>query len=212
MGCIARLGCLTLLFLLGIAALTVFLVTRPVGPRYADGAYRYEASGKPVEVRLSTEAARAFDRKLSGDLPRAEVLTALTRGVTVSEAELNSRVAEEVAALPLDRFGARVERVFIRLYLGRARAFIYTRTLGTDVTLQSDVAFTVERGRVTVDLSDLYAGRLRVEPLVSPLLSAIGEADSIERSIAVVIPPQVRDIRIEEGQLRAVLIGATGAP
>lgn len=212
MGCIARLGCLTVVFLLGGAALTVLLVTRPVGPSFADGTYRYESGGKPVEVTLSTEAARSFDRKLSGDLPRAEVLAALTRGVTVSEAELNSRIAEEVAAMALDRFGARVERVYIRLYLGRARAFIYTRTLGTNVTLQSDLTFTVERGRVTVDLPDLYAGRLRVEPVVSPVLSAVGEADSIARSIALVIPSQVRDIRVEEGQLRAVLIGAVGAP
>src|SRR5438067_1170250 len=125
-GCLFRLvlfGFLTLVMLVGGS---VILATRPVGPAYHDGAFVYEVDGVPHQIRLSTEAARRFDDLLAGRLTLGDLRDAATGGVIVTEEELNSRVAEELAARGVTRPDTRVERVFIRLTPGTARAYVYT--------------------------------------------------------------------------------------
>lgn len=212
MGCLARIGCFTLALLLGVLGLACLLATRPVGPRYVDGVYHYAVAGQPRSVRLSPEAARSFDAKVNGDLPRSSVIEAVTVGVPITEEELNSRVAEQLAAQPVGRYGATVERVFIRLAAGGARAYVYSDVHGVPITLTSDLVFRVSGGRVMVELHDAHAGRLPVGFLVPVLLSLTSDLTGIEQTIAVVIPPQVRAFRNEEGRLRVVLSPLPGLP
>lgn len=214
MGCLSRVGCLTLGMLLGALALTFLLATRPVGPRYQDGVYRYDLGGGPTEVRLSDGAARSFDAKVNGELARDQLLEAVTLGVPITEAELNSRVAEQLLDRPVNGYGATVERVFIRLGAGGATAYVYTDVRGVGVTLTSDLLFHVEGGRIRVELQDIHAGRMPVGFLVPTLLSLTSDLTGVEQTIALVIPPQVRAIRHEEGRLRVMLnpIPDPGAP
>ena len=202
MGCIGRLGCLTIGVLAGALGIVALLATMHAGPRYEDGAYVYDLAGKRREVPLSPEAARRFDAKASGDLPRQALPEALLRGVPITEEELNSRVAEQLAQYPVEGHGARVERVFIRLTSGGARAYAYTTVQGIDVVLSSDLVFTVSRGRMEVELRDPRAGRLPVGLLLPTVLGALNDLTGLEQTIAVVMPPQVRGITHEEGVMR----------
>jgi hypothetical protein len=206
MGC----GCLVRLFLLGffavVAALVLgcFLVTRSVGPGFENGAFVYEVNGARKEVRLSTEAARRFDNKLTGKLSLQEQLEAVTGGVIVTEEELNSRALEELAARGLlNQEG--IERAFIRLTPDGARAYVYTNADPLAVTLSGRLNFVVGNGRVTVSYDDVRAGRLPIGPVVDGVLRLADNRDDIENAITLVIPPQVQSIRVEEGRLRAVL-------
>jgi len=210
-GCFSRLGCLTFGVLLGAVALAACLATCGAGPRYEEGVYSYEVGGREREVRISPEAAREFDAKASGDLPLSALLEAATAGVPISEEELNSRVAEELAERPLAGHGARVERVFIRLSATGARAYVYTTVRSVEVVLNSDLVFRVEDGRVRVELRDPQAGRLPVGLVVSPALSLLDDLGGVEAAIAGVIPPQVRGFRHEEGRLRVLVNPPAGA-
>ncbi|MGH2584231.1 MAG: hypothetical protein ACRDJE_04895 [Dehalococcoidia bacterium] len=205
MGCFSRLGCLTFGVLLGAIALAAVLATRDAGPRFEEGVYSYDVAGREHEVRISSEAAREFDAKASGDLPVTALLEAATVGVPISEEELNSRVAEELAERTLERHGARVERVFIRLSATGARAYVYTTVRDVEVVLSSDLVFRVEDGRARVELRDPQAGRLPVGFLVSPALLLVDDLGGVEEAIAAVIPPQVRGFRHEEGRLRVLV-------
>jgi hypothetical protein len=210
MGCVGRIGCLTLGVFAGALALAVILATMHTGPRYEDGDYVYEVGGRRTEVRLSPEAARRFDAKVNGNLPPDALPEALLRGVPITEEELNSRVAEQLAQYPVEGHGARVERVFIRLTSGGARAYAYTTVQGIGVVLSSDLVFNVERGRMEVELRDPQAGRLPVGFLLPAVLGALNDLTGLEQTIAVVMPPQVRGISHEEGRLR-VLLNPLGA-
>jgi hypothetical protein len=204
-GCLSRIGCLTLGVLLGVGALAFVLATRSTGPRFEDGVWRYEVGGEERRVPITDAAARSFDAKLNGELPRSALPEAITAGVPVSEEELNSRIAEELARNPVASRGARVERVFVRLTSAGARAYVHANVYGVDAVLSSDLIFQVERGRVRVELRDPHAGRLPVGFLLPSLLAAASDAAGIEETIALVIPPQVQAIRHEEGRLRVVV-------
>lgn len=206
MGCLARLGCLTLLAGVLLLAVAGWLSTRPVGPTFADGVYRYPVPGGLRSVALSTTAARRFDAKLAGQIRPADLLDSVTRGVLVTEEELNSRIAEDVTAANLTFGPARVERVFVRLAADGARAYIYTNGPLSDVTLQSRVAFRVVRGQVTMELRDIQPGRLPVGSAVAWALAIGGGDAQLEQRLTLAIPPHVRAIRVEEGQLRATLL------
>ena len=205
MGCLGRVGCLTLGVLVGATLLTVLLATRPVGPRYEDGVYRYEAGGRQREVPISREAARSFDAKAAGNLPQSALLEAVTLGVPISEEELNSRVAEELAGRPLTAGGAEVERVFIRLSSTGPKAYVYSTVQGVAVTLSSDLVFRFDRGRAEVKLRDPHAGKLPIGFALPTALSLLDDLAGVEERIALVIPPQVRAIRYEEGRMRIVV-------
>jgi hypothetical protein len=202
LGCFGRLGCLTIGVLLGAVGLVVLLATMHTGPRYEDGVYVYEVDGRRTEVPLSPEAARRFDAKVNGNLPAAALPDAVLRGVPITEEELNSRVAEELRQHPVEGYGARVDRVFIRLTATGARAYAYSVVQGVDVVLSSDLVFDVSGGRMDVALRDPQAGRLPVGLLLPSVLGALNDLTGLEQTIAVVMPPQVRAINHEEGQLR----------
>src|SRR5215207_582768 len=208
-GCLIRLIGLGILIFFGVVVGACILVTRPVGPSFADGVFSYDLSGQRREVRLTDEAARNFDQKLAGQLSNREATQAALVGVTVSEAELNSRVAEELAARGLvtdaDGQEATIERVFIRLADGGARAYVYTNAGPASVTVSTDLTFQVERGQIRANISDTRAGRLPVDWAVTRALDLFGERERVEEAMTVVIPPQVREIRVEEGRLRAFL-------
>lgn len=205
MGCLSRVGCLVLGLLLGALALGCVLATRPVGPRYSNGVYTYDAAGRERTVTISAEAARRFDAKVSGELSQAERLEAVLRGVPITEEELNSRLAEELATRGLAERGARVDRLFIRLSSGGARGYVYTTVAGLRYVLHSDLDFRVENNRLTVAMSDVQAGRLPIDIVAPAILQAMSDRTGIEQTIALVIPEQVRDVRVEEGRLRIVL-------
>jgi hypothetical protein len=210
MGCIARIMLLALLLLVLLLVGGCFLATRAVGPAFRNGAFVYEVNGQRREVRLSTEAARRYDAKVNGRLSGTDVRDALTGGVVVTEEELNSRIAEELAGRGIMAGDARVERVFVRLTDDGARAYVYTTTGPLDVTFTSDLAFEVCGGRVTVRFGNVHAGRLPVQPLVTGALHLLDERDRLEDAISFVIPREVRSIRVEEGRLRAVLLSLPG--
>jgi hypothetical protein len=202
MGCFTRLGCLTIGILLGVVALTLLLATRPVGPRFEDGVYVYDVGGTERTVPITDDAAQSFAAKVNGDLPPAGLLEAATLGVPVPEAELNSRVAQELAERPVGGYGATVDRVFIRLTADGARAYVYSTIGAASVVLSSDLVFTVGGGAVEVDLEDPHAGRLPVGFALPAALSLLNDLAGVEETIALIIPPQVQAIRYEEGQLR----------
>ena len=205
MGCFGRIGCLVLGMLVGGLALAACLATRHAGPSYEDGVYTYNAGGRHKAVRLSSEAARRFDAKVAGDIPESRLPEAVLRGVPITEEELNSRVAEELARQPIEGGDARVERVFIRLRPSGARAYVYTDVRGVGVVLSSDLVFRLEGGKLEVELRDPEAGRLPLGFVLSPALAAIESRTGLERTIAVVMPPQVRAFSYEEGQLRVLI-------
>jgi hypothetical protein len=202
MGCFSRLGCLTLGIVLGAIALAIFLATRPVGPRIDDGVFIYDLAGTERSVPITDEAAQSFAGKVNGDLTPPELLEAATVGVPVTEAELNSRVAQELAERPVTGHGATVDRVFIRLTNDGARAYVYSTVRGVPIVLSSDLVFNVGRGAVEVELKDPHAGRLPVGFALPAALSLLNDLAGVEETIAVIIPPQVYAIRYEEGQLR----------
>lgn len=212
MGCLSRIGCLGLGVLLGALTLGCVLATRPVGPRYANGAYTYDVAGRERVVPISAAAARRFDAKLAGQLSQAEQFEAVLRGVPISEEELNSRLAEELAARPLNERGARVDRLFIRLAAGGPRGYVYTAVAGLHPVLHSDLVFRVENGRLTVAMRDIQAGRLPIDLVAPALLQAMSDRTGIEQTIALVIPEQVREVRVEEGTLRVLLNLPPGTP
>ncbi|MGD9891510.1 MAG: hypothetical protein AB7U18_09485, partial [Dehalococcoidia bacterium] len=197
MGCFSRLGCLTLGILIGVVALALVLATRPVGPRYDDGVFVYDVAGAARTVPITDEAARSFAGKLNGDLTPSGLLEAATVGVPVTEAELNSRIAQEMAERPVTGPGATVDRVFIRLTNGGARAYVYSTVRGVPVVLSSDLVFDVGRGAVQVELKDPHAGRLPVGFALPAALSLLDDLAGVEATIALIIPPQVQAIRYE---------------
>lgn len=204
MGCLFRLGCLTLLLIGLFLALGVVLATRPVGPSYSAGVYRYEVAGQMRQVRISEEAARRFDAKLRGDLSPVEVAQGFIRGVPVTEEELNSRLAEQVAA-EQPRLGPwPVERLFIRLAEDGARAYVYT---GGRVRLvvQAEVQFSVREGQLLARVHNPHAGLLPVDPLAWALFVLGGERRELEHTVSVVVPRSVAAVRVEEGRLRVEL-------
>lgn len=205
MGCLSRLGCLTLGVLLGVAALVILLATRPAGPRFADGVYTYKLDGAERAVPITDAAAARFTSKVNGNLPPDSLLKAATIGVPVTEEELNSRVAQELAERPVGGYGARVERVFIRLTADGARAYVYTEVRGVPIVLSSDLVFVIDRGAVEVDFENVHVGRLPVGFALPTVLSLLNDLAGVERTIALIIPPQVRAIRYEESLLRVVV-------
>jgi len=205
LGCFGRIGCLALLIVAGVLALVAFLVTRPVGPRYQDGAFLYDVNGQPRQVALTPEAARRFDNEVNGEIPQAELIEAITRGVPITEEELNSRVAEELTQRPLSEHGASVEHVFIRLAASGAKAYIYTSVAGRQVVLSSDLDIKAGNGKVQVNMNDVHAGRLPLDPVIPSLLQLMSDRAGIEQTISLVIPPDVRGIRVEEGKLRVLI-------
>lgn len=208
-GCLFRMIGLLVLIFFGMVVGACVLATRPVGPSFENGVFSYNLNGERREVRLSSEAARRFDGKLAGQLSNVEAAQAALVGVTVSEEELNSRVAEELAARGLVTTAggqnASIERVFIRLAEGGARAYVYTNAGPTAVTVSTDLSFQVESGRITANIDNTRAGRLPVDWAVTRALDLFGERERVEEAMTVVIPPQVRELRVEEGRLRAFL-------
>ena len=202
MGCFSRLGCLTLGIVLGTLALALFLATRPAGPRYEDGIYVYDVAGLERRVPITDEAAQSFAAKVNGDLPPTGLIEAATAGVPITEAELNSRVAQKLAERPVSGYGATVDRVFIRLANDGARAYVYSTVRGAPVVLSSDLVFKVGKGAVEVELQNPHAGRLPVGFALPAVLSLLNDLAGVEETIALIIPPQVHAIRYEEGQLR----------
>jgi hypothetical protein len=202
MGCFSRLGCLTLGLLLGAVALALVLATRPVGPRFDGGGFVYDLAGTERMVPITDAAAQSFAGKVNGDLTPSELLEAATVGVPVTEAELNSRVAQELAERPVTGHGATVDRVFIRLTNDGARAYVYSTVHGAPVVLSSDLVFNVGRGAVEVELKDPHAGRLPIGFALPAALSLLNDLAGVEETIALIIPPQVRGIYYEEGRLR----------
>lgn len=210
-GCLGRLGCLVFLLAAAAVALIFFLAARPVGPRYLDGAFTYQVGGSSRVVRLSDEAARRFDAKVNGNIPQSELLEAVTRGVPVTEAELNSRLAEELARQPLRGTGARVERVFIRIGAAGTRAYVYTSVRGIPFVLEGDLAIRAGNGAVEARLTEIHVGRLPLDPLLPAILRALSDYGGVADRISLVIPRDVRSIHTEEGQLR-VIINPLGGP
>jgi hypothetical protein len=202
MGCFSRLGCLTLGILLGVVVLALILATRPAGPRYDDGVFIYDLAGTEHTVPITEEAARSFAGKVNGDLSPSGLLEAATVGVPVTEAELNSRVAQELAERPVTGPGATVDRVFIRLSSDGARAYVYSTVRGVPVVLSSELTFDVGHGAVEVEFNDPHAGRLPVGFALPAALSLLNDLAGVEETIALIIPPQVQAIRYEKGQLR----------
>jgi hypothetical protein len=202
LGCFSRLGCLTVGIVLGAIALALLLATRSTGPRYEAGVYRYDVAGSERRVPITEEAAQSFAAKLSGDLSPPELIEAATAGVPITEAELNSRLAEEMAARPMSGYGATVDRVFIRLANDGARAYVYSTVGGVPIVLSSDLVFNVGRGAIEVQLKDPHAGRLPVGPALPAAQSLLNDLAGVEETIALIIPPQVHAIRYEEGRLR----------
>ena len=205
MGCFSRIGCLTLGLLLGALGVVALLATRPVGPRAEGDAYVYELAGRERVVRLSDEAARSFDAKVRGQLPPESLLEAAVAGVPVSEEELNSPISEELERRPLGGYGASVGRVFVRLTSGGPTAYVYATVSDVPIVLHSDLLLRVEDGGLRVELKDPHAGRLPVGFALPSVLSALGDLGGVEERIAVVIPPQVRGFRYEEGRMRVLV-------
>jgi hypothetical protein len=205
MGCFSRIGCLTLGVLIGAVAIVAPLATRHVGPRAEGNVFVYEVAGRERAVRLSSEAARSFDQKVSGQLPPESLLEAVTAGVPISEEELNSRIAEELARQPLGEYGAGVDRVFVRLTSAGATAYVYSTVREVPLVLRSELIFRIEPGTLAVDLRDPHVGRLPIGFALPRVLSALHDLRGVEERIALVIPPQVRAIRYEEGRMRVVI-------
>lgn len=205
MGCIGRLGCLTLGILLGAVALALLLATRPVGPRYEDGVYRYDLGDNERTVPITEAAAESFAAKVNGDLAPGALVEAATVGVPVTEEELNSRVAQELVERPVTGHGARVDRLFIRLTPDGPQAYVYTTVRGVSLVLSSDLTFRIDRGSVEVELSDPHAGRLPVGFALPAALSRLNDLAGVEETVALVIPPQVRGFRYDEGQMRVLV-------
>jgi hypothetical protein len=204
-GCLVRLALAGLLLVLMMLISGCFLVTRPVGPAFENGAFVYDLNGTRHEVRLSTAAARRYDDKLSGKLSLGDIRDAATGGIAITEEELNSRAAEELAARGLANGQQNVDRVFIRLTSSGAKAYVYTSASPLAVTLAADLQFVVHGGRVTVEFSDVHAGKLPIGPVVDAVLDRGDNRRQVEEALTLVIPPQVKAIHVEEGRLRAVL-------
>jgi hypothetical protein len=201
-GCFSRLGCLTIGIVLGVVALAIFLATRPAGPSFDDGVYVYDVAGRERRVPITDEAAKSFTGKVNGDLSPTGLVEAATAGVPITEAELNSRVAQELAEHPVSGYGATVDRVFIRLANDGARAYVYSTVHGMPIVLSSDLVFNIGQGAVEVGLQNPHAGRLPVGFALPAVLSMLNGLTGVEETIALIIPPQVHAIRYEEGQLR----------
>jgi hypothetical protein len=202
MACFSRLGCLTLGVVLGVLALAIFLATRPSGPRFDNGVYVYDLAGSERRVPITDVAAQSFAAKVNGDLSPSGLVEAATAGVPITEADLNSRVAQELAERPVSGYGATVDRVFIRLADDGARAYVYSNVRGAPLVLSSDLVFNVRHGAVEVELQNPHAGRLPVGFALPAVLTLLNDLAGVEETIALIIPPQVQAIRHEEGRLR----------
>ncbi len=201
MRCLGRLVALGFVVGLLLLAGGCLLATRHVGPAFENGAYVYESDGQRREVRLSTEAARRFDAKMAGQLSAADLVGAATGGVPITEEELNSRLAEELAA----RGVTGVRHPFVRLTADGARAYATGDAGPLAVTVSSALNFSVQGGRVRVGFRDVHAGHLPVGAVVDRLIDRAGARDEIEQALTFVIPSHVTSIRVEEGRLRARL-------
>src|SRR6266567_54754 len=149
---LVRWGCATLglllVLVLGVLLALFVLATRHVGPQYDASARTYtvdDGGGKHHVDQISTELANSFDMK-SGIAPTglrsslAEIARAQLQGISLSEEEVNSKLAQVLAANP-SHTNPSIERVFVVLRQGDPQAFAYTSLLGQRVVLSSHLTY-----------------------------------------------------------------------
>lgn len=201
-GCLARIGCLTLL-VAGVAA----------GWAYQDdiAAWWEERAAAPASVEPSEELAaraearlaRALERQGQGEvrlsgaevqsLVRYRVAPRLPPGVTRPEVTLRDSSARVTASLDLDR-----------LVEGELPALV-RRMVGDSARVTAGVRPRVEApGRLRLRVDDLRAGAVRVPSVMLPwLLAEVGlpTASDDTRSVVLEVGFGLTAARVEDGSL-----------
>lgn len=204
MGCGCLLKGIGLVMLAGIAALVLllWLLTRTPASRAENGLITCEHDGAVRQFRVSPEAARRFDAKVNRQLSPAERARALVQGgVTITEEELNSRLAPELRDRGVLNGGTGVEYVFVCLNSGEARA--YVRAGRGPFSLAGDAALTFQfsSGQPTVSLTDLHAGKLPLTFFLGIALRDPARRAAVEQALTATLPPELSGVRVEEGRL-----------
>ena len=210
-----RCGCLVVwaLVLAAVAgcALLIWLITRPIGPPYNGATYvvTLPGGGRRTDT-ISTTAARSFDAKVAPRLSPGNVSGLLLNGVELSEQELNSKLASELAANPLRSNGWKVDRVFIELHPAATRGYLYLSGSGIHVILSAELTFALTQGTGQVRLGEVRAGELTLGPLVRWALDLTGTTQTVQQLLQVALPAGVTAIDPHEGSLH-VAVGPLAA-
>ncbi len=199
-GCVLSLLTAALLFL-GLPVLVFYtLGLRPVGPRLDGDTLRIRASdGSERVLRLAPSAAEAFDLKADGVADQNGHAVAR---VVLTETEINSKLREIVAQERRDDPGSPLRSVVVVLHPERATAYLNAHLLGREAGISVRVRF-----RITADRRlDLHAEQVKLGGLPPvPFGGTIGNwligATPVAESLEEELPEEVRDVRVEEGQL-----------
>jgi len=205
-GCLVRTGCslaaVLILLLAIVAGALVWLASRPVGPHYANGVYTVVgADGRTRMDTISRAAAQRFAAKASPSLDAVTLVRLQRAGVDFTEEEVNSVLAEQLSAQPIDENGVHVERVFLELHAPQATAYVYGTSVGVPVTFSAGVTFSVSNEVAHVALHDPRAGELPIGLVLPYLLDWTGSTARLQSLLALAVPSHVTAIEPREGVL-----------
>ncbi|MHB8575361.1 MAG: hypothetical protein ACYDCQ_08520 [Dehalococcoidia bacterium] len=219
-----RCGCsifgLVSLVILGVLGALFFLATRDVGPRYDAVKQTYtvdDGGGKSHVDTISSDLAASFTKKVglqpnSGNL--RQLVPALARaqlqGISLTEEEANSKLAELLAAKP-PHAQPKIDRTFVELHANQPKAYAYTSLLGVRVTLSSHLTYTLGNQQVVVKLTDPHAGKLPFSFVLPFLLDWTGQRDALQAVLEHSLPPQVTAIEVRERELHITINVLHGA-
>jgi hypothetical protein len=165
-------------------------------------------------VQVSPQAARSAEEKLQTlALPPSAASAAPAGTVTLTEEELNSYLAQHLTLDPgaagadasagnpsLDQVKSSVRGVKVTLEGDRARAYVVFNMAGKDLTLQLEGRLHVADGYLRFQptagsLGDFTLPQSALDAAVSQLFGSHENREKFR------VPPDIRDIRVENGQL-----------
>lgn len=197
-GCLSGCFGLLLLAVLAGALAGLWLYGRVTGGPSFDGD-AFSVDGRRIPV--SDAAAARFDEKvaafvqgLAGGRPQLLELT---------EEEVNSRLAAELARLRAQDPDLPVEWALVELQDGRAVAHARVRAMGVSTTASAPLHLSVAGGRPEVEVGALRVANLPPVPGVSDLAANALEEAGIDRILEEQLPPALDELRVEEGRVVA---------
>jgi hypothetical protein len=163
------------------------------------------------QIAVNPQAAHSAEEKLQGlaALPSRSV-AGETPKITLTEEELNSYLSSHLALSPggddsasepsIEKLKSSVRDVKVSLEGDRARAFVVFHLAGKDMTLQLEGRLRVTDGYLRFEPT---SGKLGDFDLPQTALDTAVERlfDSPENRDQFRVPPGIRDIRVENGQL-----------
>lgn len=198
-GCLGGCSTLLLLAVLAGAGLGWWAYARITGGPSFDGS-AFSVHGRRVPV--SEAAAARFDEKVAAFA--AGLAAGQAQTLELTEEEVNSRLAAELARLQAQDPALPVEWVLVEFQDGVATAHARVRVLGLETTVTAPLRVTAAGGRPDVEVGALRVANLPPVPGVSDLAAGALEEAGVDRMLEEQLPPAVDELRVEEGRLVAV--------